>query len=105
MCAIVAKALGLLRVAYIAFALLLGVGFTGASALYLWDGIKTAVEVDDCKATAQPDPGTIVNCYGIDGPDPLSFESYGKGPISLDFSPSRTNCWSRATPRHGARVA
>jgi hypothetical protein len=89
----VAKALVSIRIVYIAFALLLGVGLAAGSAFYLWGGIEAAIEFGRCLAAApEPstpkgatDPGlevtTVTNCYGIDGPDPLSFDSYGKGPV------------------------
>ena len=90
---ILAKALGVLRAVYIAFAALLGIGFAVTSTMYLWEGVETAIDVAQCNADTQsgptptvaPDSGpelTIVtNCYGFDGPDPLSFESYSKGPV------------------------
>jgi hypothetical protein len=71
--------LTVLRVVYIAFAVLVGVAFSVASVGYLWQGIEAAIDFEQCKSTVQSDPAVVVNCYGIDGPDPLSFESYGKG--------------------------
>jgi hypothetical protein len=70
---------------YIAFAVLLGVLLAALSLYHLREGIQAAIEFAQCNATVEPSPipgGEIVtNCYGIDGPDPLSFESYGKLPV------------------------
>ncbi len=79
------RTLAVLRVVYIAFAMLLGIAFTIGSVGYLWQGIN-AVDFAKCDSTVETDPATgvaiVTNCYGIDGPDPLSFESYGKLPIA-----------------------
>jgi hypothetical protein len=74
---IVAKTLAVVRVVYISFAALLGVAFAIASVGSLWAGIDNAIEFARCNSTVEPNPAVIVNCYGIDGPDPLSFDSYG----------------------------
>lgn len=79
-----AKTLAVLRVVYIAFAMLFGVAIMVLSLEYLWQGIDNAIDVEQCNSTVETDPATgvatVTNCYGIDGPDPLGFESYGKGP-------------------------
>lgn len=88
-----AKAFGALRVVYIAFAALLGIGFAIMSTMYLWEGVETAIDVAQCNAAVQPRSApvvaldsepeltTVTNCYWLHGPDPLSFESYGQKPV------------------------
>ena len=88
-----AKALSVLRVVYIAFAALLGIGFAVISTMYLWEGVETAIDVAECNAAAQPpyvpavaaDSGPelaiVTNCYWLHRPDPLSFESYSQTPV------------------------
>jgi hypothetical protein len=77
----VARTLAVLRVVYIVFSALIGIVFAVASVGYLWQGIETAIDVAQCNATVEPDPRIVTNCYGFDGPDPLSFDSYGRAPV------------------------
>jgi hypothetical protein len=72
-----------LRILFIVLAFLIGIGLIAGAALSVWDLLEVVNGVvDQPAAVQQPDGTTIItNPYGLDGPPPFSFSSYGYVPF------------------------